>query len=185
MSYKLYTDKNEIFECEVSIKNASLKGSMARLIVEGTDGVNFVFNGKLENGKCTVPIRRLKGLLEENAKGKIHLEIVVEETFFKPWESDFIVEEHTSVKVSVNESVAPSKPIVNVKTPIQTPRLHIGAAELVKICERFSITKKSIAAKAPLKRKELATILKEYFKHNSEYNNQRKEILEQFAVILK
>ncbi len=54
MSYKLYTDKNESFECEVAVKNASLKGSMARLVVESADGPNLIFHGKIENGKSAV-----------------------------------------------------------------------------------------------------------------------------------
>lgn len=181
MTYKLYTDKSEVFECDVSIKNASLKGSIARLVVEANDGLNLVFNGKIDNGKCSVPIRRLKGLLEENTKGNIHLEIIVEDTFFKPWQTDFVVEEHTSVKVSVNESITPTKPIVNVKEPVQTPRLHNGALELANICERFSITKSALGTR----KKDFTTILNEYFKHNPEYKNQRKEIFEQLKVILK
>ena len=60
MPYKLYLDKNELFECDIQIKNASLKNSMARLVVESAEGINLVFNGKIENGKCNVPIRRLK-----------------------------------------------------------------------------------------------------------------------------
>ena len=120
--YKLYLDKSEDFICEIQVKNASLKNSMARLVVESTDGPNFVFNGKIENGKCVVPIHRLKGLLDENTRGNMHLEIIVENTYFKPWSSDFIVEEHTSVKVKVNESKQPTKPSVTVKVPKAQPK---------------------------------------------------------------
>src|SRR5258706_2299574 len=115
MSYKLYTDKAENFECEVSVKNASLKNSMARLIIESAGGPNFVFNGKIEGGKCVVPIHRLKGLLDENTTGNMHLEVIVEDTYFKPWSSDFVVEEYTSVKVKVNESKQSTKPTITVK----------------------------------------------------------------------
>src|SRR4051812_25552733 len=101
MSYKLYTDKNENFECEVSVKNASTKGSIARLIIE-SEGVSLIFNGKIQGEKCVIPVRRLKGLMDENVRGKMHLEVIVEDTYFKPWESEFIVEEHTSVKVKIN-----------------------------------------------------------------------------------
>jgi len=40
--YKLYTDKNEQFECTLDIKNASLKEAVARLVVE-SEGGKFYF----------------------------------------------------------------------------------------------------------------------------------------------
>ena len=113
--YKLYTDKSEDFSCEIQIKNASLKGSIARLVVESADGLSFIFNGKLEQDKCIVPIRRLKGLIDENTRGNMFLEIIVEDTYFSPWKSEFIVEEHTSVKVKLDEQKQPTKPSVTVK----------------------------------------------------------------------
>lgn len=181
--YKLYTDKNENLECEVSVKNASLKDSIARLMVESEDGLIIAFNGTIKDGKCNVPIRRLKGLLPENSKGNMTLELIVEDTYFKPWKSEFTVEEHTSVKVKVNEQRISSKPIVEVKM-LKTPSLHTGACELAILCEKFNITKKNIASKVST-RKDLKQVIKEYFSSNREYNNNKDEILEQLAVILK
>ncbi len=61
--YKLFTDKTELFECNISIEGATLKNSSARLIIESND-VNLLFNGKLDSsGKCQVPVKKLKGLL--------------------------------------------------------------------------------------------------------------------------
>lgn len=112
--YKLYTDRNENFTAEVSVKNASLKNSIARLIVE-SGGVNLVFNGTINNGTCTVPIKKLKGIMEEKDHGKMYLEIIVEDVYFKPWESEFEVETHTSMKVVVQEQKeSSSKPVVEV-----------------------------------------------------------------------
>jgi hypothetical protein len=115
--YKIYTDRNENFQCEVSVKNASLKNSIARLIVESNEGPTLVFNGKIEGEKCIIPIKRLKGLLDEGSTGNVSLEVIVEDTFFKPWSDTFLVEEHTSVKVRVSENKQSSnKPIVKVKS---------------------------------------------------------------------
>lgn len=183
MSYRLYTDKNENFECEVSVKNASLKGSIARLIIESPDNVSLVFNGKIEGDRCIVPVRRLKGLLDENTRGKMHLEVVVEDTYFKPWESDFLVEEHTSVKVKVNENKQSSnKPLVKIKVNPsqkilkenkQKSNIYIPLKEISILCERFGIKKKNI-----IKRKEdFLTILREYFSLNPEYKNYKSAIL--------
>ena len=35
--YKLFTDKNELFECSIKLQGASLKKSKARLVVETPD----------------------------------------------------------------------------------------------------------------------------------------------------
>jgi hypothetical protein len=186
MSYKLYTDKNESFECEVSVKNASLKNSMARLVVESADGPNFVFNGKIENGKCIVPIHRLKGLLDENARGNMHLEVIVEDTYFKPWSSEFIVEEHTSVKVKVNESKQPTKPSVTVKVPqASAPKTLKGnlmpIMELTNLCKKFGFTKKTL----PRHKEDFRHLVSEYFRANPEFMPHRKSILGMVRYLLK
>jgi hypothetical protein len=185
--YKLYLDKSEDFICEVSVKNASLKGSLARLVVESADNINLIFNGHIEGDKCVVPVRRLKGILDENTRGKMHLEVIVEDTFFKPWESDFIVEEHTSVKVKVNEQVAKSnKPIVEVRMPLAskpTKRVNLSVPfmEIASLCSMFQLDKKSIRTK----RGDFAQLLKEYFNSNPEYKNYKTEILKRINSFLK
>lgn len=192
--YKLHTDKAEIFECEVAVKNASLKDSIVRLIVE-SENLNLVFPGKIENGRCVIPIRKLKGLLDENTKGNMYLEVIVEDTYFKPWESDFIVEEHTTVKVKVNENRTPTstKPVVEVKkVPVQQTQtkkpapqkginVYIPLKEIAMLCEQFSITK------ANLKRRktDFTHLLKEYFKANPEYNYHKQIILRGISSFLK
>lgn len=184
MPYKLYLDRNEIFECEVSVKNASLKGSIARLVVESADGVNFVFNGSIQNNKCNIPIRKLKGLIDENVTGNIFLEVIVEDTYFKPWESEFVVEEHTSVKVTFKEEPKhSSRPIVEVKSPqLFSPdltmknkdvNLWVPLYELSKICEKFDIKKSNLSSK----KQEFFHIIAEYFKTNPEFLGNKKTIL--------
>ncbi len=177
MSYKIYTDKNENFECEVSVKNASLKNSIARLVVESDNGTSLIFNGKLTGEKCVIPIKRLRGLLDENSRGNMHLEVIVEDTYFKPWTSDFIVEEHTSVKVKVNEhKVSSTKPIVQAKVPTKKERninIFVPKKEIAMLCEQFGIGKNNFRKK----QKDFIQILKEYFKLNPEYNNHSRTIL--------
>lgn len=194
MSYKLYIDKNENFECEVAVKNASLKGSIARLIVE-SEGVNLVFNGKIEGERCVIPVRRLKGLLDENTRGNMHLEVIVEDTYFKPWESDFLVEEHTSVKVKVSEEkIGSKKPIVEIKTkPVvevkKSPKpskkksinIFIPLKEISTICEQFGIKKSNLQKR----KQDFVTLLKEYFKANTEYNYHKQAILSGIPNFLK
>ena len=186
--YTLYLDKPEIFECEVAVKNASLKNSVARLIVESADGINLVFNGKIDGGKCTVPVNRLKGLLEENSHGNMFLEIIVEDTYFKPWNSVFQVEEHTSVKVKVNETRQSTKPIVTVKAPkamlIPAPKKAgnlMPIVELSRLCKRFGFTRATL----PRHKEDFRTLVTEYFKANPEYLPQKKGILGMVRYLLK
>ena len=69
MSYKLYTDKQEVFECKIHLEGASLTKANSRIIVE-TQDLKLMFEGTIDkNGNCRVPIRKLRGLLGENDKG--------------------------------------------------------------------------------------------------------------------
>jgi hypothetical protein len=180
--YKLYTDKQETFECEVSVKNASLKNSIARLVLE-SDGLNLVFNGTLDGEKCTVPIKKLKGILDENTKGKMHLEIIVENTYFKPWESDFEVEEHTSVKVAVKEQKESPKPIVEVRVShSEKPKISKPAQDIVSICESSKITSKNYRSD---KKSDFKKTVKQYFTENKNHLPKMTSILNEVVSQLR
>ena len=124
MSYKLYTDKQEIFECKIFLEGASLNKASSRIVVE-TDSFNLMFEGTIDkDGNCKVPIKKLKGLLGEADSGKMKLEVIAEDTYFNPWESDFTVDTAKKIKVQVKEQKTPiikkSKPkmvIEEVKHP--------------------------------------------------------------------
>jgi len=113
--YILWVDKVGKFECTVDVKGASTKNAIARLIAETKD-LSVVFSGKIESGKCIIPIRKLKGIFESKEVGNIRLEIIVEDTYFTPWQSPFVVETEKSVEVGVADQTAdlPSKPLVEV-----------------------------------------------------------------------
>ena len=58
--YKLFTDKSELFECDIKIEGSSFSKSKARLVVE-TNEYSLMFNGKISSeGKCEIPIKKLK-----------------------------------------------------------------------------------------------------------------------------
>jgi len=188
--YKIYTDKNESFECEISVKNASLKNSVARLVIESSEGVNFVFNGKIEGEKCIIPIRRLKGLLDESSRGNMFLEIIVEDIYFKPWQSDFIVEEHTSVKVKVNETKISNKPIIEVRVPAPAKKMiseqkginvWLPLHEISKICERFGIKRSTLGQR----KDDFQLLIKEYFSANPEFQSHKSTILNGLKQFIK
>lgn len=147
--YTLYTDKQEIFECSISLEGASVKNSQARLIVE-TDHLNLLFKGTInESGKCTIPIKRLKNLIDESSTGQIRLEVIADDTYFTPWESKFNVKTAKKVTVEVatqsnKVTLKESAPTVTVKTTQQpiapkhdNSNMHI--ANISKILRRSNI----------------------------------------------
>ena len=113
MSYKLWTDKKEIFECKITLEGASLKDATSRIVVNTPD-LKLMFEGTIDNqGNCKIPIRKLRGLLGENDKGTMKLEVIAEDTYFLPWESDFIID--TSKKINVEVKGQQNKPLTESK----------------------------------------------------------------------
>ena len=164
--YKLFTDKTELFECDIKLQGASLKKSKARLVVETPD-YSLLFNGKISsNGKCEIPIRKLKGLIDEDTVGNIRLEIIAEDTFFTPWESDFEVDTNKKVQVEVksqeSKAILETKVNVKVKNTKQitiTEKQHV--INLFKLLVKENINIKNISYKKNKLNNIVATYLKE------------------------
>ena len=164
--YKLFTDKSELFECDIKLEGASLSKSKARLVVETSD-YSLLFNGEINSkGKCEIPIRKLKGLIDENTKGNIRLEVVAEDTLFTPWESDFEVDASKKVTVEV-KSQSDKKPImeakveveVKQKSPTLTEKDHV--INLFKLLIKEDINVENISYKRNALNNIVATYLKE------------------------
>ena len=165
--YKLFTDKSELFECDIKLQGASLKKSKARLVVE-TQDYSLMFNGSIsKGGKCEIPIRKLKGLIDEDTTGNIRLEVIAEDTFFTPWETDFEVE--TSKKVTVEVKTQTSKkPIVEAKVTItDSEQKHV--INLFKLLIKENINIKNIS----YKRNKLNNIVATYLKENTVKNTNK------------
>lgn len=172
--YKLFTDKTELFECDIKLEGASLKKSKARLVVETSD-YSLLFNGKISsNGKCEIPIKKLKGLIDEDTIGNIRLEIIAEDTFFTPWESEFEVD--ASKKVQVEVKSQENKPILETKVNVKikksklitiTEKQHV--LNLFKILIKEDITFKNIS----FKRNKLNNIVATYLKENTIKNQEK------------
>ena len=184
--YKLFTDKTEIFECDISIEGASLRNSSARLIIESND-VNLLFNGKLDSsGKCQVPVKKLKGLLDENTKGNIKLEVIADDTYFVPWESDFSVEASKKVVVEVKSQkgnlITESKPKVKVsgiKEKITTSeRKHV--VNIMKLLIRENINLKNLN----IKRNKLNNIIATYIARNPLTENKKNKVIKGITEVL-
>ena len=169
--YKLFTDKSELFECDIKLEGASLSKSSARLVVETSD-YSLLFKGEINSsGKCEIPIRKLKGLIDENTTGNIRLEVIAEDTFFTPWESDFEVDASKKVTVEV-KSQSSKKPIVETKVnvkvrdkkPTLTEKDHV--LNLLKLLVKEDINIKNIS----YKRNALNNIVATYLQENTVKN---------------
>jgi len=159
--YKLFTDKAELFECSIKLEGASLKKSKARLVVE-TPEYSLLFNGNIsKGGKCEIPIKKLKGLIDEDTTGNIRLEVIAEDTFFTPWESNFEIETSKKITVEVKSST-PSKPILEAKVKKQvtlTEKQHV--INLLKLLIKDDINVDNISYKRNALNNIVATYLKE------------------------
>ena len=176
--YKLFTDKAELFECDIKIEGASLTNSTARLVVETTD-YSLMFNGKISSqGKCEIPIKKLKGLIDESSKGNIRLEVIAEDTYFIPWKSEFEIEASKKVTVEVksqsNKKVIKENKIQvsNVKQEITNKEIdHVS--NILKLLVRENITLKNLSIKKDRVNKIVAT----YTKHKPLTENNHKEVI--------
>jgi TusA-related sulfurtransferase len=173
--YTLYTDKQELFECSISLEGASVKNSQARLIVE-SDNLNLLFKGNIDsNGKCTVPIKKLKNLLEESTKGKIRLEVIADDTYFTPWESDFEVETARKVTVEV-KSQSNKSTIAEVKTGVTVQNVKVGdhIQNLSKMLVKENINVHNIGKH----RAKLNNVIASYLKVNKISDGEKGRIIE-------
>jgi hypothetical protein len=105
MSYKLFTDKFNKFQCSIQVEGTSLQNSTARIILE-TNNLNYLFTGEIHNtGICEFELPKLKGILPEGTIGVVKLEVIADDVRFEPWSSEFVVEAERKVNVVVNEQI--------------------------------------------------------------------------------
>ena len=133
MSYFLYTDKPNKFNCNIQIEGTSLAKSKVRLVIE-TDEMSYMFNGAIENtGVCEVIIPKTKNFLPEGTKGNMRLEVIADDVYFEPWSSDFGVKTNKKVNVVVSEQQEEDKPRLTVEVFQQEEPIFEGPK--VKIVE--------------------------------------------------
>tara|TARA_Y100001972_G_C7635645_1_gene319123 strand:+ start:886 stop:1449 length:564 start_codon:yes stop_codon:yes gene_type:complete len=177
--YKLFTDKAELFECDVKVEGTSLSKSKARLVIE-TQDYSLLFKGKISSdGKCQVPIKKLNGLIDESSNGQIKLEIIAEDTYFTPWESNFSVEK--SKKVTVEVKTQEEKPIIteskvevsNIKNEI-TQEEHEHVVNILKLLVKENINLENLE----INKNKVNRIIAVYNKYKPLPENKKSNIIE-------
>jgi hypothetical protein len=111
--YKFYKDKNENFECNIGLEGASLSNAQARLILENEE-FNLIFEGNIDkNGKCVVPIKKLK-ILTEGLTGTLKLEVIVDDdTYFLPFQDQFTIGVDKKITVeALGQTVKSDKKVI-------------------------------------------------------------------------
>ena len=153
------------------IKQYKIKAKDIRLVVE-TQDYSLLFNGSINsNGKCEIPIRKLKGLIDEDTSGNIRLEVIAEDTFFTPWQSDFEVETSKKVTVEVKTQTT-QKPILEAKATVKPQQVtksekkHV--VNLFKLLIKEDINIDNISYKRNKLNNIVATYLKEHTVNNTE-----------------
>jgi hypothetical protein len=152
-AYTIYLDKEETFQCEVSIKNASIKDSSARLIIE-SDDINLVFFGTVSKDTITVPIKSLKKYFTESDKATIKLEVIVENNLVTPWESELLFDSYNKVEIKEIKNVK-SKPLIEIKVKEDKKQQQLEAK--TKEIEQKVVTESKKSVKS-LKQKLLESV---------------------------
>ena len=136
--YTLYSDKKNIFECDIQLEGASLSQAFARVIIEGDD-LNLVFNGTItKDGNCKIEMPKLK-ILE--GSGNMKLEVIADDMYFNPWESDYELKKSKSITVKVKQ---PTKDVITetkAKVKVNVVKEH---KEVKKPTKRVVKTKNTI-----------------------------------------
>ena len=186
--YKLFTDKTEIFECDIQLSGASLDKSSVRLVVESTD-LNLLFKGKIDStGKCRVPVKRLSGLLGETTRGTLRLEVIADDTYFTPWKSDFVVETSKKVTVEVksqnkNQIVENKKPRMKVTNIKNTPKQISESRHVLNILKM--LVKENITLKNLPKKKNIVNkIIEGYVDKHPITESKQKRIINGIVKVL-
>ena len=155
MSLKLYTDKSEIFECNVSLEGVSIKNSKLRAILK-FDDKNLMVEGKINsNGKGKIVFPKLKNISEDGEVGKMELEVIAEDAYFQPYEETFKVETSKKATVEVlNKKSLKPKIVVEKITPEK---------ELLNLLKERGITKKTLIEN----KSRLSKVLYNYYKETN------------------
>ena len=155
MSLKLYTDKSEIFECNISLQGASIKNSKLRAILK-FDDKNLMVEGKINsNGKGKIVFPKLKNISEEGEVGKMELEVIAEDAYFQPYKEVFKVETSKKATVEVlNKKLLKPKIVVEKITPEK---------ELLNLLKERGITKRTLIEN----KSRLSKVLYNYYKETN------------------
>jgi len=175
--YTITLDTAKNFECTLKIQGASLNKSKVNLVIESND-MDIRCRGTItEKGKVSIPVKKLKGILEENSKGKMYLEVIAEDSYFTPYKTDYITE--LSKKVNLKENVK----ITEVNQTVIADVTTNHPENIINILKENNVDIFNISHKS-----KSTQLIQSYIgKHNikkEEYNKLMEQILSQLITVL-
>ena len=149
---KLYTDKSEIFECNVALEGVDIKDSKIRAILK-FDDKNLMIEGKIKSGgKGEIVFPKLKGLTKEGQRGTMELEVIADDAYFQPYEENFEIKVSKKAIVEViSKKEKKPKIIIEKVTP---------ESELMRMLKENGITKKILVKN----KSRFSPVLHNYYK---------------------
>lgn len=95
MAQIFYTDIIKLFECDITLENASLTDAIPRIIFS-VGKRKFIFTGTVDGaGHCVFIIPPLKSYNVLGA-GTMNLEIIVDNVLFEPFSDDILIKDSTN-----------------------------------------------------------------------------------------
>ncbi len=175
--YTITLDTAKNFECTLKIQGASLNKSKVNLVIESND-MDIRCRGTItEKGKVIIPVKKLKGILEENTKGKMYLEVIAEDSYFTPYKTDYITEVSKKVNLKENIKITEVNQTVTADVSTNHPENIINILKENNV-DIFDISHKSKASQ----------LIQSYIVKNNirqqEYNQLMEQILSQLITVL-
>ena len=115
------------------------------------------------------------------------LEVVADDTYFSPWESEFVVDSFKKLEVTINESSTPSKPKISVSVVkpkkekiVEQPKKKSTKISINKVISELKkdLSKNGITAKnMKTKKKLMSERVTNYFSKNKINKKHKTQIL--------
>lgn len=171
---ELKLNKESELSFEINVEGSDKK-PRARLMFEMEDKMELALEGKVNENSVNVTVPSLMDLREklsgDNIKG--YLEVIVDETYFVPWEEYFSLKAPVTVQAESTKVDTQESP--DIKISVKTKKIKEKTAE-VTIIEDYQIPKTRILLEKGDKIKILSETSKEYNDEDSY------EIVEGFTV---
>jgi hypothetical protein len=161
MDLNFYKDKKSSFQCDIEVEGSSENNTEARIILE-IDNKNYLFYGTVKNSLVEIDIPALNFTEEES--GNAVLEIIAENTMFKPFSSKFNIKRQKNVKLNEGMVKVVVKDEKKVKAIVKEVKEVIQKTEINENNKKDILTFKKSCSRED--KKEVTLILKEFNKLN-------------------
>tara|TARA_R110000803_G_scaffold47825_3_gene99569 strand:- start:827 stop:1183 length:357 start_codon:yes stop_codon:yes gene_type:complete len=116
-----------------------------------------MYNGTItSDGNCKITMPKLKGLIEEG--GNLKLEVIADDMYFNPWESEYDI--LISKKVTVEVKDQPKEPIVESRIKVKVVSEEVRGVRPSVVESKEVTPRKTQRIKSTLTKSDIQEILK-------------------------